>query len=371
MKALKRLISDSVNRAVVWHRDRKHVRAHYRRLHRADGGVAVYYGWPAMPGLDEVAHGGMVKMQHMQSMFPNARPEACSTVYLVSSAPPPAAETLVRMARDRGIRVVLNQNGVAYPAWCPGDYEVINAPMRRMLEAADHVFYQSEFCRVSADRYLAPRTGNSEILHNPVDVALYTPADRAPSDRPILLLGGNQYAAYRLKLALQTLRHVLDLGVNARLMVAGRLNWTKEHEARREANHWVQQWSLGDHVEWLGPYVQQDAPKIYRRADLLLHTKSNDPCPGIVLEAMACGLPVVYPASGGVPELVGPDAGIGVQDDSTWEQDAPADPHKLACAVKQVLGDRKRYSEAARDRVVSMFSMELWLERHRQIFEAA
>ncbi|HWH06801.1 MAG TPA: hypothetical protein VNT23_10265, partial [Gaiellaceae bacterium] len=31
----------------------------------------------------------------------------------------------------------------------------------------------------------------------------------------------------------------------------------------------------------------------------LLHTKVNDPCPNVVLEALASGLPVVHPASGG------------------------------------------------------------------------
>ena len=49
-----------------------------------------------------------------------------------------------------------------------------------------------------------------------------------------------------------------------------------------------------------------------RRAHVLLHTKVNDPCPTAVIEAMACGLPVAYPASGGTVELVGDEAGIGV-----------------------------------------------------------
>ena len=56
-----------------------------------------------------------------------------------------------------------------------------------------------------------------------------------------------------------------------------------------------------------------------RRAHLLLHTKVKDPCPSTVVEAMACGLPVVYPASGGTVELVGDEAGIGVAHADTWD----------------------------------------------------
>src|SRR5207248_3199179 len=79
-----------------------------------------------------------------------------------------------------------------------------------------------------------------------------------------------------------------------------------------------------------GRYAQRDAPALYRRAHLLLHTKRNDPCPNVVLEALSCGLPVVHSASGGLPELVGREAGIGVPDEGDWEHDVPPDPEALA-----------------------------------------
>ena len=77
---------------------------------------------------------------------------------------------------------------------------------------------------------------------------------------------------------------------------------------------------LEGHVEHVGRYPQRDAPELYRRAHLLLHTKVNDPCPNVVLEALACGVPVVHSASGGTPELVG-EAGVAVPSETTWEED--------------------------------------------------
>ena len=52
--------------------------------------------------------------------------------------------------------------------------------------------------------------------------------------------------------------------------------------------------------------------------------------PTVVLEALASGLPVVYSASGGTPELVGDDAGVGVPAPLDWEQDHPPAPEALA-----------------------------------------
>ena len=75
---------------------------------------------------------------------------------------------------------------------------------------------------------------------------------------------------------------------------------------------------MDDAVNFSGPYNQKQAPFIYRAADIYVTTKYLDPCPNAVLEAMACGLPVLYSASGGTPELVGETAGIGLPVPEDW-----------------------------------------------------
>jgi len=109
---------------------------------------------------------------------------------------------------------------------------------------------------------------------------------------------------------------------------------------------------------------------IYRQAHLLLHTKYNDPCPTVVLEAMACGLPVVYSNSGGTPELVGAESGIGIPAELSWDRNLPPAPADLADAVGRVLSRYHDYSTAARRRAVECFDLPIWLDRQRAIFES-
>ena len=123
-------------------------------------------------------------------------------------------------------------------------------------------------------------------------------------------------------------------------------------------------------MHFLGRYAQAEAPAIFRRAHVLLHTKVNDPCPSLVIEAMACGLPVVYPRSGGVPELVGDDAGIGVPHPDGFERDEPPSAEALADAVTRVLADLPAYAAAARARAVERFALEPWLDRHARAVRA-
>ena len=343
-----------------------------RRRHRAiatsdpaRGRVAVYYGHDRLPSSDERAHGGAIKFQQLQREFAN-EPRAFNVLYLGSSTRPRDSAALLELARARGAAVVLNQNGVAYPGWHGPGWEQTNEPLAELLRAADHVVYQSAFCKLSADRFLGEPQGDWELLHNPVDTELFTP-EEGP-ERPLtLLLGGNQYQRYRFESALRAFE-LVRAEIDARLIVAGRISWHPEApKARREALDSLERSPAGRDVELVGAFTQQEAPPLYRRADVLLHTKYNDPCPTVVLEAMASGLPVVYSASGGTPELVGPDAGIGVSAPLDWERDHPPDPAALADAVLSVAARREEFSRSARERALC-FALEPWLRRHREVF---
>ena len=257
----------------------------------------------------------MVKFQRLQAAFPH-RPRDFNLLYLGSSSLPTDEQQVIGLAQRRGAPVVVNQNGVAYPAWAGGDTERLNARLRSVLQAATHVVYQGDFCKQAADEFLGPPPGSWEILRNAVDTDEFTPAERRPDGAPLLLLAGDQSQAYRLETALET----LALLPEARLLVTGSVVGGQQL---------IDELGLAGRVDFAGRYAQRDAPALYRRAHVLLHPKVRDPCPNVVLEALACGVPVVHSASGGVPELVA-DAGIGVSSDTTWESDVPPAPAELA-----------------------------------------
>jgi glycosyltransferase involved in cell wall biosynthesis len=327
---------------------------------RAKPGIRVFYGHDRVPSPGERAAGGTAKAQKLAARFPN-HPIDFSILYLGTTWLPRDLAPLLRIARRRSAPIVVNQDGVAYPGWAGDRVEKLNRPLRKALFAADHIVYQSEFSRLSASLFLGEPVASWEILPNAVDVDRFTPAEAPPSGGPVLLLGGDQTQAYRLELALRTLAALTPSQSDAQLLVTGRVV--------SDVTPLVDELGLHGRVHLLGEYDQRDAPSIFRRAHLLLHTKVKDPCPTLVVEAMACGLPVVHPASGGTVELVADEAGIGVPHPETWDHDVPPKPDELADAVDRVLGDLPRYSAAARARAVERFSLEPWLGRHAEIFE--
>ncbi|MBN2088395.1 glycosyltransferase family 4 protein [candidate division KSB1 bacterium] len=334
----------------------------------------VYYCFDHIPSTDETVHGGLVKAQRLNETYPNT-PFGFNLLYMVSSYPPPDWQMLLHIAHLRGAKVVLNQNGVAYPGWHGPGWDETNRPARKRMGAADFVIYQSQFCKTSADRFLIERQYNYQVLYNAVDTRFFKPGqcvdvNNKKTGKIKLLLGGNQYHFYRYDAALQTVSILKKRGFKILLTVTGKLNWLPEQqECQKISNRMINDLNLHDSVVLTGTYLQKDFPSLIRQSDILLHTQYNDACPGLVVEAMACGVPIVYSSSGGTPELVGDEAGIGIMAPASWEQIFPPDPSELADAVIQVWERLGQFSEAARQRAVEKFDIHPWLERHKQIFE--
>lgn len=345
--------------------------------------IGVFYGFDDLPDAIHRIGGGLVKCGDLARHFPNAT-ERPNVLYLVSSALPrvgpgfaglflpDSPAFMVRFARRAGAKVVLNQDGVAYPGWHGAGWRRANRPVRRLVHAADHVFYQSRFSKTSSDLFLGERRGPSEILYNPVDTERFTPGPQRGADAPFrLLVTGTHYTFYRVESVIEALRLLREKGVDCRLSIAGRLRWLpSEEECRRQISELAVAKGVSERVKCLGPYTQEVAVSLYHSADMLVHAKYNDPCPRVVVEAMSCGLPVVYSATGGTPELVGDDAGVGILAPLDWERDHPPTAPELAGAIVRITENYLAFSAAARRRAVTRFDLRPWIARHREVFEA-
>ncbi len=311
--------------------------------------------------------GPRVKVQRLASAFPE-HTQGFNLVYILSNAPHLPTFALDRLAA-RGIPMVHNQNGVFYRGWFAGNWRACNADMARSYHRADHVFWQSAFCRHAADHFLGPRTGPGEILFNAVDTARFTPRPDTTPQAPFCFLATGKidgHLFYRLDSTLRGLAAARATGLDCRLVIAGWLS----ADATQATHDLIRDLGLANHVELTGPYTQNAAPAIYAAADAYITMKHNDPCPNAVIEALACGLPVVYSATGGVPELVGDEAGVGVPCAPSWQHPHWPAPAAIADALAAAATNHAAMAAAARARAIGRFALTDWLDRHGQVFES-
>jgi glycosyltransferase involved in cell wall biosynthesis len=312
-------------------------------------------------------HGGAVKLLALRDGFAGDEREF-SILYAVSSSPPKFAEPLFKLCRERGIRIVWNQNGVAYPAWAGREGERFNGPMRRLREMADFVVYQSRFCQESAFRFLGECGKPSEILFNPVDTDRFSPNPEKRKDGPLrLLAAGTHGTRDRVLNALEALALLRRRGVEAVMSVAGSFRWKNGEGDFLEC---VRRLGLEGVVTRVARFSQTDATDLYRAHDILVHPKYMDPCPTVVLEAMSCGLPVVGSASGGLPEMLDSTCAALFPAPEDWNLRHTPGAAELADGIEKVADRLGEMSAAARRQAVERFSVQPWIEAHRRIFSS-
>ena len=108
---------------------------------------------------------------------------------------------------------------------------------------------------------------------------------------------------------------------------------------------------VGDRVRLAGAVAAADMPRWYRSADLLAAAPWYEPFGLTPLEAMACGVPVVGTAVGGLTDTV--------VDGVTGDLVPARDPRALGTALRRLVGDEVRrfsYAAAAVDRATHSYS---------------
>ena len=100
---------------------------------------------------------------------------------------------------------------------------------------------------------------------------------------------------------------------------------------------------------------------------MLYSSDINAACPNSVIEALACGLPVVAFDTGALPELVSGDSGrIVPYGADPWKLEQP-DITGLAAAALGILDNQEHFRSEARQRAEQAFGLDLMVEKYLEV----
>jgi glycosyltransferase involved in cell wall biosynthesis len=101
-----------------------------------------------------------------------------------------------------------------------------------------------------------------------------------------------------------------------------------------------------------------------RESHALFSADLHPACPNSVIEALACGLPVVAYDTGSLAELITPEAGVvAPYGGNPWKLEPPV-VAPLARGLAQVLENQEKFRTGARARAESAFSVQVMMERY-------
>ena len=274
-------------------------------------------------------------------------------------------------ARKRGVPITQRLDGINWiqrVRWTGFRYhlraEYGNAALafiRRFL--ADKIVYQSEFTHQWWEDWYGKTRVPHTVIHNAVDLDIYSP-ERAKAlttkKYRILLVEGSLAGGLDsgLRWAVELAENLTNL-LPIELLVVGRVDAKRKAEILSNTKA---------EVKFLGIVPREDIPEIDRSAHLYFSAEVNPPCPNAVIEALACGLPVLGFDTGSLSELVPSIGGKTVPyGGDVWKLEEP-NISALTESALEIIRNLEKYQKGARQHAEKNLGLDQMVEKYLAFF---
>jgi glycosyltransferase involved in cell wall biosynthesis len=200
--------------------------------------------------------------------------------------------------------------------------------------------------------------GNISVIPFGVDTEMFKPASFGEQrDVCEVLYAGSLYALKGVGDLIRAIADVEKHGLKANLTIVG------EGQQKEELVALARALGIQEHVKFEGFVPYSEMPQYYKRCDIFCFPTMGEPFGKAVVEAMACGKPVIATNIGGPAEII--------QDRVDGILVPPSNPEEIAKQIMELVQDeheRRRLGERARKSAVDRFSWSKIAEKYHELY---
>jgi len=226
--------------------------------------------------------------------------------------------------------------------------------VRKLLRRANEVVAPSPYLQ----QVLSSYRPDIVVIPNPIDIDMY-PSPAKFTGKHNLIWVRAFHEIYNPSLAPKVINRLLKDWPDIHLTMVGP---DKGDGSLQKMIEIAKDLGVMDHIHLPGGVPGEKVPEYLSKGDFFINTTNFDNTPVSVIEAMACGLPIVTTNVGGIPYLV--------EDGMDGLLVPPDDPDAMAEALRKILSDRNmaaKLSQNAR-RKAEGFDWSIVLPLWEQVF---
>jgi glycosyltransferase involved in cell wall biosynthesis len=236
-----------------------------------------------------------------------------------------------------------------------------NPLVRSLFRDADAVLFANQETR-SRFQNLCRRDAGL-MIDVGVDADVFQPVDRGGREKINLLFAGRFESRKGARLLFFAFQEALRANPEMRLAMVG--SGPEESELKNLETAL----GLGGKIDWVGKVSHREMRDMIAKADLFVFPSLRDTSGTIVLEAMACGLPVICFDHQGGRIMIGDEAGLKVDANSSLKEAIA----QWATAMTSLLKNRRSgelFGQHGPKRVRSHFTWEKKVKRIEALYRS-
>jgi teichuronic acid biosynthesis glycosyltransferase TuaC len=253
-----------------------------------------------------------------------------------------------RLARKYNVPLIITEHA----AWQPwlDEYPIVRRKALWAARESQFIIAVSKSHRESILHFMRSPE-KVRVIPNLVDGSVF----RLPSNgnrvrANTILFVGITRKVKGLDILLKAIRLIVDSGRDVKLIIVGEGFYKAYQREYQVVEQMVRDLKLTDYVEFLGPKTPPEVAVQIQQSALLVLPSRRESFGAVLIEALACGTPVVATRCGGPEDIVNNSVGLLVEKE---------DPAALAQGIEQVLDRREEYEAAKlRDYALENFGAE-------------
>lgn len=195
------------------------------------------------------------------------------------------------------------------------------------------------------------------VIPNGVDTSQFVPLD-VEAREPLILFVGSLIQRKGVKYLIQAMPDVFVSFPNFRLVIVG------EGPEASYLQTLTRELKIEDRTLFTGPLPHQEVRKLMQRAKILVLPSLEEGMGVVLVEALACGTPVVASCVDGIRDVITPDVGILVP---------PANSNALSGGIIEILSNPSHWtkmSQNARIRAETYYDWKIVARRYIELYQA-
>ena len=173
-------------------------------------------------------------------------------------------------------------------------------------------------------------------------------------ERPVIGFVGRLTPEKGVSILLQAVQQLAHKGRSVDVIIIGDGEYGPALQGEAE------RLGIDEQIHFLGK--RHDMPDLYAAMDIFVLPSFKEAFPMVVLEALACGIPVVATRVGDIPYMLNNSGGILVE---------PGDVSGLAMAILDIINDQKAARDVAlrgRQRALERFSSAMMAQHYHELY---